>query len=252
MRLQTYPQPSPAAYLKNRMVIRGPRGFAGLAAIRMGVPMELDPNGAYINTPDQPQYASTVQSNSPADPTALLQGAKTALLGAGYGGAECRTEKVYSPDGSFYTQNICSAPGYTGGDEANLVAKLTPQQLAAQRAYELANGEGAQPAYFQMTQGAPNMQVSNYTGGSAAPAVQAPAKTTAPAPAAPANKPATGQPASGGSMPVNGTVTAGGLSLPALSDLFSASLSMFGFDVPYWMLGAGLLALPFLFGGRRS
>lgn len=126
--------------------------------------------GAFINGPGTatpvPPALDPTQSGSAAAPntTTVLNNAKSALLAAGYTGAECHEETVYYPGGS-YQQDICSAPGYTGGSDANLVALMSPAQLAAQRAYETASGEGtsATPDYFQMTAGAPNIAVGQST-----------------------------------------------------------------------------------------
>lgn len=130
-----------------------------------------------------------------------LQTAKSNLQAAGYDGVECRTETVSYPGGS-YDQDICSAPGYTGGIDATLASKMTPAQLAAQNAYEQAAGAGSAstPDYFQMTAGAPNMSVSQTTAASGPTApvqsdwlttwqqTQNTLTTAANTPAAPANK----------------------------------------------------------------
>ena len=115
------------------------------------------------------------------DTQATLNAAQQALLAAGYTGAECHTETVGYPGGS-YTQNVCSAPGYSGGTDASLVTKMTPAQLAAQRGYELNSGEGT-PAtldYFQQTAGAPNIAITNSTAPAATPGANTPNSSLAP------------------------------------------------------------------------
>lgn len=123
-------------------------GYRGDGIVVQSVPQSLDPT-----------------AQSAPDTMAVLNNAKTALTAAGYSGAECHQETVYYPPNGSYVQNICSAPGYTGGTEANLVALMSPAQLAAQRAYEVASGEGtsATPSYFQQTVGAPNIAIGKST-----------------------------------------------------------------------------------------
>lgn len=135
------------------------RSFMGLGTTFINGPSPAPPTIAPQGLPNL--------DNGQLDPNVLMSQARQNLIAAGYAGAECHTETVGFPGGS-YKQNVCSAPGYTGGTEANLILAMTPQQLAAQRAYEQAQGEGtsATPDYFQMTAGAPNIAVSNPTGGS--------------------------------------------------------------------------------------
>ncbi len=120
--------------------------------------------GTFIN---QSVPGPTPYTSAPDDTMSVLNKAKTALQSAGYDGVECHQETVYFPNGAggSYVQNICSAPGYTGGSDANLVALMSPAQLAAQRAYEVAGGEGgaSTPSYFQQTAGASNISIGTST-----------------------------------------------------------------------------------------
>jgi len=215
-------------------------GRGGLGT--MGVPSI---NGPYQNTPDQPQTNNNVPA-TPQDPTALLAQAKAKMLAAGYAGAECHTETINDLGGN-YTQNVCSAPGYTGGSEANLIAMMSPAQLAAQRAYEQSVGEGtsATPSYFQMTSGDPNVTVSNSTGSTSAfnSSTAAPAYSVAPPQP---QQQAAQVPASimnvGGSTPTL-TATSTGAAGFDLSSLTSGNGLLY--------LGAGVAVLLLLMGGRR-
>ncbi len=213
----------------------------------MGV-QDTTSSSGYINTPNQTQYPSMVQSNSPSDPTALNNAAKAALINAGYAGAECHTEKVFTPDGNFYTQNICAAPGYSGGDEANLVLAMSPAQLAAQRAYEVAQGAGtsATPDYFQWTAGAANIQISNPTNGAIAPYVSKPDVLPALTPGT------TPQQQIASQVPKSTTTVTAGSTTPAVVTSASSFdfASLLSGNNLYYLLGAGAV-LFFMFGGKK-
>lgn len=123
----------------------------------------------------------------------VLSDARTNLLAAGYSGVSCRTERVYFPGidpntgKNYYEQNICDAPGFTGGIDADLAAYSANTNnrgygvdLAAERAYNIRQGGGDDQSYFQTFGNAPNIQVLNslladgsrVTGNSAAPVAQ--------------------------------------------------------------------------------
>lgn len=185
----------------------------------------------------------------------VLDQAKQRLLDAGYAGVECRTETVYYPNGGggSYTQNICSAPGYDGGFNADLALKMSPAMLAAQRQGELAAGEGHLQDYFQSTLGAPNIAVSQVTGTAASgaatvaadwarppvlppPPVPTPVKMPIRVPDAPS--PAAQQ------VSTKAVGTTPGIAESVLGGALSG--------LPMWAIGLGVLALvPLIFGGRR-
>lgn len=84
--------------------------------------------------------------------TAQLQQAQSLLQQSGYTGVECREEQVYFPGTdpntgkNYYTQQICTAPGFTGGFTVENVLNstlATPGRgvnLAAERANLIASG----------------------------------------------------------------------------------------------------------------
>lgn len=117
----------------------------------------------------------------------VLSDARTNLLAAGYTGVSCRTERVYEPGGTYYEQNICDLPGFTGGSDADLAAYSANTNnrgygvnLEAERLYNIRQGGGDDASYFQTFGNAPNIQVLNslladgsrVTGNSAAPVAQ--------------------------------------------------------------------------------
>jgi hypothetical protein len=104
------------------------------------------------------------------DPTTLTEAQKN-LTAAGYQGVTCRTERVALPmtdpatGKNYYDQQVCSAPGYIGGFDANLVANASTLahpgygvDLAAERAYLTSQGGGHSHSYFEDFTG-PTVQV---------------------------------------------------------------------------------------------
>lgn len=103
----------------------------------------------------------------------VLSDAKANLEAAGYTGVSCRKERVYFPGVdpntglNYYEQDICDAPGFTGGIMANVAANQanTGQgygvDLAAERAYNIRQGGGDDASYFQTFGSAANVQVLN-------------------------------------------------------------------------------------------
>lgn len=178
-----------------------------------------------------------------------LSDAQARLVAAGYSGAQCGTELVTYPGGS-YTQDICSAPGYQGGMEPGLVNQMTPAQLAAQRAYEQNTYDtwnppgGSQQSYFQLdANNAAN--ISNITpviGGSpvsAPPAAQSAPQQQA---ASQVSGSAVSHAASGGAGTSN--------TIPATtSSGFDFSSLVSGNNI-LWLAG-GAAALLFLMKGKR-
>lgn len=85
----------------------------------------------------------------------VLSDAQANLLRAGYSDVTCRTERIYLPMPdpatglNYYTQNVCSAPGYIGAFNADVVANQsqystpgTGVDLAAERRYQISQGDG--------------------------------------------------------------------------------------------------------------
>ncbi len=107
--------------------------------------------------------------------TAQLQQAQAALLAAGYSDVTCREERVYFPGidpqtgQNYYTQQICTAPGFTGGFTVEEVLDSQAQHpgygvdLAAERRYLM-----SQPQYSASDtyafDGAPNTVITNFVG----------------------------------------------------------------------------------------
>ena len=111
----------------------------------------------------------------------VLTAAQQALVNAGYANSQCEVQKVCTPAGDCYTQNVCSSPGFEQGFDANLALQMTPAQLAAQKAYELnAGGGNAAQDYFQWSNPAPFTSVLQSTsGGASAPAASTSTTTAA-------------------------------------------------------------------------
>ena len=85
----------------------------------------------------------------------VLSDAQANLQRAGYSNVTCRTERIYLPMAdpatglNYYTQNVCSAPGYIGAFDADVVANQsqystpgTGVDLAAERRYLMSQGDG--------------------------------------------------------------------------------------------------------------
>lgn len=85
----------------------------------------------------------------------VLSDAQANLMRAGYSDVTCRTERIYLPMAdpqtglNYYTQNVCSAPGYIGAFDADVVANQsqystpgTGVDLAAERRYLMSQGDG--------------------------------------------------------------------------------------------------------------
>lgn len=90
----------------------------------------------------------------------VLSDAQTALRNAGYTGAVCRTERVSLPMAdpstgrNYYDQNVCNAPGHTGGFMADVVVDSIRRpygsgvNLAGERVSLINAGGGNDTSYF--------------------------------------------------------------------------------------------------------
>lgn len=197
------------------------------------------------------------------DASATLTAAQAALAKAGYVNPQCEVQQVYVPGGTDYTQNVCSANGMPQGFDANLALQMTPAQLAAQLAYEQSsqptNLVQSGPSYFDWSNAASGTKVLESTttikppaqqvaqpGSTAASLITQAAKTTnaTPSPnATPAGTSSSGSSMTSSSGNSNSTTT-------DVSSILSGTVSIGGMDIPYWLLGGGVILAFFMFKGK--
>ena len=186
----------------------------------------------------------------------VLSQAQQDLTNAGYANTQCEVQKVCTPAGDCYTQNVCSAPGFEQGFDANLALQMTPAQLAAQRAYELnAGGGNASQDYFQWSNPAPNTSVLQSTSGTvtaqpgstAANMAQTAAVKNSVAAVTPTTAPSSSSVATPSAAPPPAKTDATSSNTNVAGD----TISIFGTEIPttYLLIGGAALAL-LLFKGK--
>ncbi len=243
------------------VILSGPaRGLSLLQARRRGVDLTGarigwqpisrrgvgDLNPAFYQTTDGPvtlynSVASAAQSNA----------ALANLKAAGATSGSCQTYHVSYPGTPGYDETQCTSDLDNNYHDPALIAKMSPAQLAAEAA-------AARAAASQLQGGAssPNW-LPNPMGDPISLSVPAVVKKTSP--------PLTGGSSAGsggaGSTPPAGSGSsgsgqgAGGGGNPppvsSISDFLSKTISIAGFDVPAWGVGAAVVGGFLMFGGKK-